>query len=126
MHPRVSGREEGAVLGPGAWLAGSTRREIFEGMIGAMVAIHISEAEAARDFAGLLARVRAGAEVVIDKGAYPAVVLRVANEPAVRRLSESLRMAREHRSAAVLDEEFVHDLKTVISSHPESLQSSWD
>jgi antitoxin (DNA-binding transcriptional repressor) of toxin-antitoxin stability system len=30
--------------------------------------IHISEAEAVSDFAGLLARVRAGAEVVIESG----------------------------------------------------------
>ncbi len=86
----------------------------------------MSEAEAARDFAGLLASVRAGAEVVIDKGASPAVVLRVADEPVVRRLSESLRMASEHRSPAVLDEGFARDLEAVISSHPEPLQSSWD
>jgi antitoxin (DNA-binding transcriptional repressor) of toxin-antitoxin stability system len=91
-----------------------------------MATFHMSEAEAARDFAGLLARVRAGAEVVINKGASAAVVLRVANEPAVRRLSESLRMAREHRSGAVLDKGFAGDLEAVISSHPEPLRSSWD
>ncbi len=91
-----------------------------------LATIHISEAEAARDFAGLLARVRAGAEVVINKEASPPVVLRVANEPAVRQLSESLRMAREHRSAATLDEGFAYDLDAVIDSHPEPLQSSWD
>jgi hypothetical protein len=33
--------------------------------------IHISEAEAARDFSGLLARVRAGAEVVIENNNHP-------------------------------------------------------
>src|SRR5579863_7561072 len=33
--------------------------------------IHISEAEAASDFAGLLARIRAGAEVVIENGGVP-------------------------------------------------------
>ena len=37
-----------------------------------MEVIHISEAEAVRDFTGLLARVRDGAEVVIDD-ASPAV-----------------------------------------------------
>jgi hypothetical protein len=61
-----------------------------------MAVIHISEAEAARDFAGLLARVRAGAEVVIDDDASAAVMLRVAAERPVRRLSESLRLAKEH------------------------------
>jgi hypothetical protein len=33
--------------------------------------IHISEGEAASDFAGLLARVCAGAEVVIESGGWP-------------------------------------------------------
>jgi antitoxin (DNA-binding transcriptional repressor) of toxin-antitoxin stability system len=37
--------------------------------------IHISEAEAASDFAGLLARVRAGAEVVIESGKLPVAVI---------------------------------------------------
>ena len=37
--------------------------------------IHISEAEAARDFAAVLARVRAGAEIVIE-GREPIVVVR--------------------------------------------------
>ncbi|MHB1700357.1 MAG: hypothetical protein ACYCSN_09525 [Acidobacteriaceae bacterium] len=46
-----------------------------------MATIHISEAEAAGDFAGLMARVRAGAEVVIEKEASPAVVLRMADKP---------------------------------------------
>ena len=91
-----------------------------------MATIHISEAEAVRDFAGLLARVRAGAEVVIDKAASPAVVLRVANEPATRRLSESLRLAREHRSVVRLDGAFAEDLDIVISSHPEPLGNCWD
>ncbi len=40
-------------------------------IIMAMAVIHISEAEAARDFAGLMARVRAGAEVVIENGKLP-------------------------------------------------------
>ena len=40
-----------------------------------MAVIHISEAEAARDFAGLLARVRAGTEVVIE-GGVPIVLSR--------------------------------------------------
>lgn len=52
-----------------------------------MAVIHISEADAARDFAGLMARVRAGVEIVIENGTYPAAVLRVATPP--RRPSRS-------------------------------------
>jgi uncharacterized protein (DUF433 family) len=40
--------------------------------------IHISEAEAARDFATLLAEVRAGAEVVIESNDRPVAVMRSA------------------------------------------------
>jgi len=36
-----------------------------------MAVVHIPEAEAARDLPGLLARVRAGEEIVIEKEAAP-------------------------------------------------------
>jgi prevent-host-death family protein len=90
-----------------------------------MAVIHISEADAARDFTGLLARVRAGEEIVIEKEASPAVVLRVAAERPLRRLSESLRLAREHGSAVTLDGGFARDLDAIINSHPEPLENPW-
>lgn len=40
--------------------------------------IHMSEEEAARDFAALMARGRAGAEVVIESDTRPAAILRAA------------------------------------------------
>jgi antitoxin (DNA-binding transcriptional repressor) of toxin-antitoxin stability system len=61
--------------------------------------VHISEAEAASNFAVLLARVRAGIEVVIGDELRPVAVIRPA-EPHVRLLSESLRLAKEHGSTA--------------------------
>jgi antitoxin (DNA-binding transcriptional repressor) of toxin-antitoxin stability system len=91
-----------------------------------MAVIHISEAEAARDFAALLARVRAGAEVVIDNDESPSVVLRVAAARPLRRLSESLRLAREHRSTATLDGGFAADLEAAVHSHLEPLENLWD
>jgi len=45
------------------------------GMMMDMAVIHISESDAVRDFAGLLARVRAGAEVVIEDGSLAVAVL---------------------------------------------------
>jgi antitoxin (DNA-binding transcriptional repressor) of toxin-antitoxin stability system len=62
--------------------------------------IHISEAEAASDFAALLARVRAGAEVVSEHDARPvAVVL-----PAEPTLAESnARILRKHLGAKVAE-----------------------
>jgi len=80
----------------------------------------VSEAEAARDFRSLLARVRAGAEVVIERDAEDVAVIRPA-APHVRLLSESLRLARERGSSATLDGEFGRDLEAVVSSHDEPL-----
>jgi antitoxin (DNA-binding transcriptional repressor) of toxin-antitoxin stability system len=57
-----------------------------------MPAIHISEADAARDFPGLMARVRAGAEIVIESDIYPAAVLRAAQPPR-RSISEGIALA---------------------------------
>jgi prevent-host-death family protein len=88
--------------------------------------IHISEAEAARDFASLLARVRAGAEVVIERDAHPVAVVHPA-EPSIRLLSESLRLAREHGSMATLDEGFAKDVEAAIESRREPLSPpAWD
>jgi antitoxin (DNA-binding transcriptional repressor) of toxin-antitoxin stability system len=88
--------------------------------------IHISEEEASSDFAGLLARVRAGAEVVIESGKLPVAVVRPA-EPHVRLLSESLRLAKEHASTATLDGDFARDLEVAINSHREPLNPpAWD
>jgi antitoxin (DNA-binding transcriptional repressor) of toxin-antitoxin stability system len=88
--------------------------------------IRVSEAEAANDFRSLLARVRAGAEVVIERNAEVVAVLRPA-APNIWLLSESLSLATELRSNTTLDDEFGHDLETVLSSHREPLTPpAWD
>ncbi len=92
-----------------------------------MAVIHISEADAVRDFAGLLARVRTGAEVVIGSDEHPVAVIRSAVPPSVRRLSESLRLAKERASTVTLDADFANDLEAAINSHPEPSDSgAWD
>jgi hypothetical protein len=90
-----------------------------------MATIHIPEAEAFRNFAALMASVRAGDEVFIEGELAPAVVWRVADERPLRRLSESLRLAREHASTATLDSGFAPDLEAVIESHSEPLENPW-
>lgn len=88
--------------------------------------VHISEQEASRDFAELLARVRSGVEVIISQGNLPVAVVHPA-EPQVRLLSESLRLARELHSSATLDGDFAADLERVINSHREPLTPpSWE
>ncbi len=89
-------------------------------------AIRVSEAEALNDFPSLLARVRAGAEVVIERDAEAIAVIRPA-APHVRLLSESRRLAKERGSTATLDGTFGHDLEGVVSSHREPLTPpAWD
>lgn len=92
-----------------------------------MATIHISEADAARDFPGLMAHVRLGEEVVIESDARAVAVVR----PAVpagpgRLLSEVIAAAETRASSALLDGNFARDLEEVIDSHPEPLNPpSW-
>jgi len=86
--------------------------------------IHISELEAA--FAALLARLRTGEEIVIEDDSRPLAVIHPA-EPFVRLLSESLSLARKHRSTVTLDEDFACDVEAGIDSHREPLEPpAWD
>ena len=91
-----------------------------------MATIRISEAEAIRDIAGLLARAYEGEEILIEKDATsPVVVLRTVVECPMRLLSESLRLAKEPGSTATLDGGFAHDLEAAVNSHPEPLENPW-
>lgn len=88
--------------------------------------LHISEADAARDFAALLAHVRAGADVVIEQGDLPVAILRPAMPP-IRLLSESLQAARQHPPTATLDPDFGRHLNDAIASHREGITPpAWD
>ncbi len=87
--------------------------------------IHISEAEAASDFAALLARVRAGAEVVIESGKLPAAVIHAPTPPR-RTISECIALLPED-STAVMDADFAKDVEAAVESHREPLKPSpWD
>jgi antitoxin (DNA-binding transcriptional repressor) of toxin-antitoxin stability system len=83
--------------------------------------IHISKAEAASNFASLLDRVRAGAEVIIEEDSNPVAVLRSAPPRAGRLLSESIALAEAHAQelgyTPTLDPDFAADLQEIINSH---------
>ena len=100
------------------------------GIMKAMETIHISEDEAARYFAGLMARVRAGAEIVIENPCSPAVVLRVAEEPRSPLLSESIAIAeagsKERGYKAVMDPDFAADMLEIIANRKPRDTSAWD
>lgn len=82
--------------------------------------IHISEAEAARNFAGLIDRVRAGTEFVIESDARAVAVLRPAIEPRGRLLSESIARAEAHARELgyepTMDPDFAADLEEIIKN----------
>lgn len=112
----ASGGGDGAVL---------TAAMPNRGIILHMATIHISEAEAARDFAGLLARVRAGAEVVIEDDSRPIAVLR-SPEPPGRTVEECIALLPED-SPATIDEDFASDVAAAVAAHRESLNPpEWD
>jgi antitoxin (DNA-binding transcriptional repressor) of toxin-antitoxin stability system len=88
--------------------------------------VHVTEAEAAKDFAAVMSKVRAGAEVVIEKDALPVAVVK-APESTPRLLSESLRLIRERGSTVTLDGGFAKDVEEFIESHREPLDPpAWD
>ena len=91
----------------------------------AQTVIHISEAEAASDFASLLARVRAGAEVVIEHDSQPVAVVHPA--PLARRtISECIALLPEE-STATIDPDFAQDVAAAVASHREPLNPpAWD
>ena len=87
--------------------------------------IRVSEAEAASDFAGLLARVRAGAQVVIESGHLPVAVIH-APVPPRRSISECIALLPED-STATIDAEFARDVEAAVEGHREPLEPpAWD
>jgi antitoxin (DNA-binding transcriptional repressor) of toxin-antitoxin stability system len=90
---------------------------------------HVSEAEAASDFAALMARVRAGAEVVIENGERAVAVLHAA-EPVRRSISEWIAQAKAHEKetgkAPILDPDFARDVEEVLSHRRPWNPPAWD
>lgn len=90
-----------------------------------MATFHISEVEAARDFASLLARVRAGGEAVIESDANPVAVLHMPAPP--RRSIEECIALLPADSPATIDDDFAGDVAAAIAAHREPLNPpAWD
>ena len=98
------------------------------------MAIHISEAEAARNFTSLLAKVRAGEEVIIEAESLPVAILqRPRDEQPPKLLSESIALATQHATALgfepVMDEDFARDMEEIIRlryERPRRPRAAWD
>src|SRR5882724_11600822 len=87
--------------------------------------IHVSDAEAASDFASLLERVREGTEIVIEHNARPVAVVRPAEGPRGRLISESIALAKAHAKELgyepTMDADFAADIEEIINSHRKPL-----
>ncbi len=90
-----------------------------------MATIHISAADAARDFTALLAHVRAGAEVIIKDGSLTVAVLHTPSPPR-RTIEECIALLPED-SPATIDEDFARDVAEAVATHREPLNPpAWD
>lgn len=88
--------------------------------------IHISELEAVKRFAALVSDLKAGEQIIIEDNSQPLAVVHSISHT-TRKLSESLRLAREHGSTATPDEDFGKDVEAAIASHREPLEPpAWD
>ncbi len=114
----------------GAYWHSHSRKKRESSIILNMATVHIPESEAVRDLPNLLARARAGEEIVIEKKDSPDIVLRVAAEPRGRLLSESIALAEMHAKEMgfepVMDPEFAADLEAIIRNRKARDTSAWD
>lgn len=99
-------------------------------IIRSMAVFHIPEAEAAHDFPGLLARMRKGAEIIIESDTGAVAVLRPAGEEFLPRLlSESIALAKKRAEELGheprMDPEFAADLEEIIGSRKPWNPPAW-
>jgi prevent-host-death family protein len=93
--------------------------------------IHISEEEASSDFASVLDRVRAGAEVIIEtkSGKLPVAVVH-SPVPLRRTISECIALAKKHEEetgrSAVLDPEFATDVEEIVRNRKPWNPPAWE
>ena len=92
--------------------------------------VHISEAEAANNFGALMERVRAGAEVIIERDAKPVAVVRPAEVVRGRPISECIALAEAHAKELgyepTLDADFAADLEEIINSRKPRNIPTWE
>jgi antitoxin (DNA-binding transcriptional repressor) of toxin-antitoxin stability system len=94
-----------------------------------MAVVHISEAEVAGDVPGLVARVLAGEEIVIDSKAGCVKVVPAA-APVGRPLSEIIARLRadtkERGYPLYMDDDFADDMEEIIRNRKPADRSAWD
>src|ERR1700733_11569295 len=82
------------------------------------MAVHVTEAEVARDVHATLAKIRQGIEVVIKQDSVPVAVLK-APQVKGRRIYEVIASLKANGANAVIDEDFARDVEAGINAHSE-------
>jgi antitoxin (DNA-binding transcriptional repressor) of toxin-antitoxin stability system len=95
-----------------------------------MVQVHMTEAEAARDFHAVLARVREGVEVVVEQDHRAVAVIKAPQELG-RPIAECIAIARAYEErlgyAPIPDEDYAGDVQAGIEAYREGVDlSAWD
>ena len=98
-------------------------------MIESMAALHISEAELARDLHAVLEQVRLGCEVVVERDHRPVAVMKPADERP-RTFSELIALAeqreKERGFAVTLDEDYAADVAQIVRERKPWTPRSWE
>ena len=95
-----------------------------------MSSVRITEAELARDIQAVLAKVREGIEVIVEKDHRPVAVIKAPEGPG-RKIGECIALAKAYEEklgyAPVPDPDFAKDVQTAIDAHREPLHPpAWD
>jgi len=92
--------------------------------------LRISEAELARDVHAVLEKVQQGSEVIIEREDHRPVAVMKQPQPAGRKLSECIALARAYETklgyAPVPDADFPRDVEEGIESRREPIRNLWD
>ena len=85
----------------------------------------MTDIEVAKDFAGMLEKLKHGAEVVVEQDHRAVAVIRPVKGPG-RSLDECIALAKAHGSGATLGEEYANDLREIIATRQPLDASLWD
>ena len=99
-------------------------------MIEVRMTERITEAELARDVHSVLAKVRAGVEIIVEDEHQPVATI-TGPRRSGRKVSDCLALARAYEEklgySPVPDPEFARDLQAAIEAHPEPVDPpAWD
>jgi antitoxin (DNA-binding transcriptional repressor) of toxin-antitoxin stability system len=95
-----------------------------------MATTHISENDAAKDFAGVMSKLRAGEEIAIESSEHPVAVLKLVvpfkGRPASEVLASLRARSKERGYSLSMDDAFVADMEEIIRSRKPADHSAWD